>query len=209
MSWASKRKTSHEENLAYCLLGIFNVNMPLIYGEKSKAFRRLQEAIIKEYPEDHSLYAWGKIVSRFSYEIQDDEYFWGDKIIEYDPKLAERKLYSLLGQSPVDFENSGRIVRAPLANGYFDHLDQIRMPPFTIGAATEVEFEVMPWEDCAAFHLKCPLIVQIRPISYAMLLCGQWNDRKTKFTSSSSRKSSSARKSHAQMRSSRHVKLNR
>jgi hypothetical protein len=47
MSWASSRKTTRTEDLAYCLLGIFDVNMPLLYGEGKKAFRRLQEEIIK------------------------------------------------------------------------------------------------------------------------------------------------------------------
>jgi Heterokaryon incompatibility protein (HET) len=44
ISWADKRKTTIEEDQAYCLLGIFEVHMPLIYGEGRKnAFRRLRE----------------------------------------------------------------------------------------------------------------------------------------------------------------------
>ena len=46
MSWASKRQTSRVEDTAYCLLGLFNVNMPLLYGEGRKAFIRLQHEII-------------------------------------------------------------------------------------------------------------------------------------------------------------------
>ncbi|RYP09755.1 hypothetical protein DL764_001090 [Monosporascus ibericus] len=57
MSWASKRQTTREEDIAYCLLGIFDISMPLLYGEGSKAFIRLQEEIIKEY-DDESLFAW-------------------------------------------------------------------------------------------------------------------------------------------------------
>ena len=57
MSWAANRITSREEDMAYCLLGIFNVNMPMIYGEGSKAFTRLQEEIIKDNP-DMSIFAW-------------------------------------------------------------------------------------------------------------------------------------------------------
>jgi hypothetical protein len=37
MSWASKRKTTRIEDLAYCLMGIFDVNMPMLYGEGGKA----------------------------------------------------------------------------------------------------------------------------------------------------------------------------
>lgn len=43
MSWASRRETSRVEDNAYCLLGIFGINMPLLYGEKERAFQRLQE----------------------------------------------------------------------------------------------------------------------------------------------------------------------
>jgi len=33
MSWASRRQTSRPEDMAYCLLGLFDINMPLLYGE--------------------------------------------------------------------------------------------------------------------------------------------------------------------------------
>ncbi|ORX96679.1 hypothetical protein BCR34DRAFT_628773 [Clohesyomyces aquaticus] len=37
MSWASRRTTTREEDMAYCLLGIFDVHMPLLYGEGERA----------------------------------------------------------------------------------------------------------------------------------------------------------------------------
>ncbi|KAI0896648.1 heterokaryon incompatibility protein-domain-containing protein [Annulohypoxylon nitens] len=58
MSWASCRSTTREEDIAYSLLGIFDINMPLLYGEGSKAFTRLQEEIIKQTKDD-SILAWG------------------------------------------------------------------------------------------------------------------------------------------------------
>ena len=43
MSWASSRQTTREEDIAYCLFGIFDIHLPLIYGEGGrKAFIRLQ-----------------------------------------------------------------------------------------------------------------------------------------------------------------------
>jgi hypothetical protein len=45
MSWAAKRRTTREEDEAYCLLGIFDIHMPLIYGEGEKAFIRLKKEI--------------------------------------------------------------------------------------------------------------------------------------------------------------------
>ncbi|THV00346.1 HET-domain-containing protein [Dendrothele bispora CBS 962.96] len=48
MSWAAERKTTRAEDIAYCLMGIFGVGMPTLYGEGAiRAFLRLQEEIIK------------------------------------------------------------------------------------------------------------------------------------------------------------------
>lgn len=58
MSWASERETTRTEDLAYCLLGLFDVAMPMLYGEGTKAFRRLQEEIMKN-EDDQSIFAWG------------------------------------------------------------------------------------------------------------------------------------------------------
>lgn len=57
MSWAAHRKTTRTEDLAYCLMGIFQVNMPMIYGEGEKAFRRLQEEIVRR-SNDLTIFAW-------------------------------------------------------------------------------------------------------------------------------------------------------
>lgn len=58
MSWASKRVTTKPEDMAYSLMGLFDVNMPMIYGEGGrKAFLRLQEEIIKT-SNDQSIFAW-------------------------------------------------------------------------------------------------------------------------------------------------------
>lgn len=57
MSWASRRVTARVEDEAYCLLGIFDVNMPMLYGEGRKAFLRLQEEIVRICP-DLSIFAW-------------------------------------------------------------------------------------------------------------------------------------------------------
>ncbi|KAL9579019.1 MAG: hypothetical protein Q9203_006880 [Teloschistes exilis] len=48
MSWAAYRETTRTEDIAYCLMGLFDVNMPLLYGEGKKAFQRLQEMILQK-----------------------------------------------------------------------------------------------------------------------------------------------------------------
>ncbi|KAK3656319.1 hypothetical protein LTR56_003020 [Elasticomyces elasticus] len=57
LSWASNRSTTGVEDLAYCLLGIVDVTMPLLYGEGQRAFRRLQEQVLTSSG-DLSLFAW-------------------------------------------------------------------------------------------------------------------------------------------------------
>jgi len=57
MSWASMRKTTRTEDRSYCLLGIFGIHMPLIYGEGKKAFFRLQREILNATG-DLSLLVW-------------------------------------------------------------------------------------------------------------------------------------------------------
>ena len=57
MSWAAGRCTTRLEDEAYSLLGLFGVNMATIYGEGRRAFRRLQEEIMRS-TQDHSIFAW-------------------------------------------------------------------------------------------------------------------------------------------------------
>lgn len=57
LSWAAKRETTRTEDIAYCLLGLVGVNMPLLYGEGEKAFLRLQQEIIRQ-SDDESIFAW-------------------------------------------------------------------------------------------------------------------------------------------------------
>ena len=57
MSWAAKRITTRVEDRAYSLMGLFDVYMPMIYGEREKAFLRLQQHIIQK-SKDESIFAW-------------------------------------------------------------------------------------------------------------------------------------------------------
>lgn len=83
MSWAAKRTTFKIEDRAYSLIGLFNVNMPMIYGEGHKAFIRLQEEIMKE-SNDESLFAWR------------------------NPAAQPDERSGLLAKSPDMFESSGQ-----------------------------------------------------------------------------------------------------
>ena len=55
--WMSRRQTSRIEDRAYSLLGLFNISLPILYGEGRRSFQRLQEEIVRSRF-DHSIFAW-------------------------------------------------------------------------------------------------------------------------------------------------------
>lgn len=57
MFWAANRHTTRDEDTAYCLMGLFGVHMPLLYGEGEQAFIRLQEEIVK-HSDDQTIFCW-------------------------------------------------------------------------------------------------------------------------------------------------------
>lgn len=120
MSWASSRETSRIEDIAYCLLGIFNVNMPLLYGEQNKAFHRLQEEILKA-SYDASLFAWGipnniLTMDKFMETIRQPKLHDSSPNNEF---LGRPLLRGPFAISPAEFANSGNI--APLHYSWFTH----------------------------------------------------------------------------------------
>jgi hypothetical protein len=48
ISWVKNRETTRAEDQAYCMMGIFNVFMPIIYGEGNQAWNRLLEEVDKK-----------------------------------------------------------------------------------------------------------------------------------------------------------------
>lgn len=92
MSCAAKRQTTRIEDIAYCLLGIFSINMPIIYREGDNGFERLQLEITK-FSDDQSLFAWQMHVShktKLRYWIQQ----WNEGLLAHHPR---------------NFENSGAV----------------------------------------------------------------------------------------------------
>ena len=47
--WMKRRYTSKIGDMACCLLGVFDVQMPLVYDERTNARSRLGEAVSKKY----------------------------------------------------------------------------------------------------------------------------------------------------------------
>lgn len=59
LRWASQRQATRKEDISYSLLGIFEINMPLLYGEEERSFLRLQTEIIRK-SNDETIFVWLK-----------------------------------------------------------------------------------------------------------------------------------------------------
>ncbi|KAF3057605.1 hypothetical protein CFAM422_012398 [Trichoderma lentiforme] len=173
MSWAALRQTSRLEDVAYCLLGLFDINMPMIYGEGDRAFIRLQEAIMTSTPDDHSLFAWGPIL---------DEADIASKVINYsevhqkepsrpDSATCELELFGLLAASPKDFEHSGDIIVSREAARFYKSPDNPNVPTKIGRDAFRLDLPMWQQTIHALYHWKGPDIAQTRVLDYAALLC--------------------------------------
>jgi hypothetical protein len=119
MSWAAKRETTRIEDIGYCLLGIFGVHMPMIYGEGEKAFLRLQHEIIKGST-DQSLFAWTRT---------DNDY---DNPQDWDRNYSGQE--GAFARSPAEFARCGSVVQS----------DSAHNPEFTLtnkGLRIEVDLD--------------------------------------------------------------------
>jgi hypothetical protein len=113
MSWASRRKTTRVEDMTYALLGIFNINVPMLYGEGHKAFYRVQEEIIRRSG-DYSIFAWG---------LSDEEQSSRDSSLSNTLRRISTDTnvrgYSILAASPMAFKNSGGLRHAAVSKSTF------------------------------------------------------------------------------------------
>ncbi|KAI1046869.1 hypothetical protein LB505_009723 [Fusarium chuoi] len=121
LSWAAGRKTTRVEDMAYCLLGICNIHIPLLYGEGKTAFRRLQEEIIRS-TYDLSLLAW---TPPDSSEVVEEEYcgFLADSV---DHFASCSEMYSvtdsLMDEGEISVSNKGLRLMARVC--VLDYSDQ-------------------------------------------------------------------------------------
>ncbi|KAI6040139.1 hypothetical protein EDC04DRAFT_1549837 [Pisolithus marmoratus] len=98
ISWAADRRTTRVEDRAYSLMGLLDVNMPMLYGEGKKAFQRLQLEVIR-MSTDQSIFAWdpeGK-TRQTTNVLADDPGLFRDchDIVEMEPKEINKELPSL------------------------------------------------------------------------------------------------------------------
>ena len=109
MFWAAGRSTTRTEDVAYSLLGLFDVNLPLLYGEGSRAFERLQQQILTQ-TQDFTLLAWGYCMplkdntSQSLFATSPRDYQHCENLKMQDVKNHEAEL------SPFQMSNKGLLV---------------------------------------------------------------------------------------------------
>ena len=78
--------------MAYCLLGLFDVNMPLLYGEGAeKAFLRLQTEIISK-SDDETIFAWTANIATSGMLATSPRFFAESGAIQKAPKYGYSEL---------------------------------------------------------------------------------------------------------------------
>lgn len=165
MSWAAHRETARIEDIAYCLLGIFDVNMPLLYGEGKKAFIRLQQEIMKE-THDFSLFAWG-VLGPPNTPDQIDTGESVSHLVSWQKNTSPLK--GLLADSPRLFANRGRVA---MHKTFIDSDVWRQNPPILTNGGIQIQLPCLPvWSMKGAYWWKNPNIEQPRPGVIANLLC--------------------------------------
>jgi hypothetical protein len=159
MAWAANRKTTRIEDTAYSLLGLFDVNIPLLYGEGKRAFRRLQEEILRT-SNDQSLFAWSNSGSIFTLDdypthLRDVEKYGERQIIHNID--ASAPLQGLLADSPAAFGNIGSIESFqewPTSHGE---------PPRIHSGCVYINLPELPQNNCPN-------------LSFAVITCSLWDN---------------------------------
>lgn len=81
MRWASRRETTRVEDVAYALIGIFDITMPISYGEGRWAFHRLVECIAQHCSEP-GFFAWAGDASPYSLTLPASPASYGTSVLD-------------------------------------------------------------------------------------------------------------------------------
>lgn len=152
MSWASTRQTSRVEDTAYSLMGLLEVNMPLLYGEGPKAFTRLQHEIVKNI-DDESVYAWT------------------------DDDLA---ISGMFAPSPAAFLNSGDIVATDFPQFYRSEPNTVTSRGLSIELVSKIKDprynnrEMLPLHCAWSKDRTAAIMVQIRKYGNPNMCWRNW-----------------------------------
>jgi hypothetical protein len=140
MSWAANRVTEREEDRAYSLLGLFDVSLEMIYGEREKDFIRLQEKII-QYSADQSIFAWS---------------------MDLDPLIHKESYCGLFARLPSAFARCGDVVKGKETDTFSMTNLGLKISLWTLPYAMETYLAFL---DCAREdingHLCCIAVAKL------------------------------------------------
>ena len=119
MSWAAKRETTRLEDRGYSLMGIFDVNMPLLYGEGKKAFTRLLEEILKD-SDDHSIFAWKAVIPPGDKDTTYRRGIFADSPAEFTDSRDIVPFRDWSESAPYSMTNKGLSIRLDMKNYVYE-----------------------------------------------------------------------------------------
>nr|VWP01416.1 Uncharacterized protein [Ganoderma boninense] len=123
LSRASTRVTTRVEDEAYCLLRIFDINMPPLYGEGERAFRRLPEQIMQHVPDQSLFVGWSRVYMEPEVDRASNRPFFCMR----NPSIA-----SFFAQAPSSFELASTVHAVPHHDVYRRlHLSQTPASEYT------------------------------------------------------------------------------
>ncbi|KAF8126970.1 hypothetical protein EV363DRAFT_1346771, partial [Boletus edulis] len=118
MRWASQRTTSRIEDMAYSLLGLFDVAMPIAYGDGARAFYKLMSTITEQCTEP-DFFAWAGKPSQWSLTLPSSPQCYGPQPTQSD---LVRPL-SALGDPSYELTKLGLHARLVLVPAYCELLE--------------------------------------------------------------------------------------
>ncbi|KAL4072666.1 heterokaryon incompatibility protein-domain-containing protein [Scleroderma yunnanense] len=168
MSWAANRKTTRVEDRAYSLLGLLDVNMPMLYGEGKKAFQRLQLEIIR-MSNDQSVFAWG-----FKGENERT-----GSILADDPSF----FWNCDDMKPMDYNEFIRSLKGDAPEEQLSSIEEDRLGTFLItNRGIQIWMFLRPLLDSGSvFEARLPYRSRLSPVRITLTL---WNSNYYRYSTS-------------------------
>lgn len=135
LRWASRRTTTRIEDMAYSLIGIFDVSMPITYGEGQRSWFRLMEIILQQC-KSWEIFVWAGEWSPYSSAIPRSpkgyEAFDIQNFTELSKTLDMGKVKGIVGETPPGLRGDhafamtrhGLQMKLPLLDVVFDRPNQ-------------------------------------------------------------------------------------
>ncbi|KAG8213353.1 hypothetical protein J3R82DRAFT_11839 [Butyriboletus roseoflavus] len=103
MRWASQRTTSRIEDVAYALLGLFDVTIPIAYGDGPRAFYKLMSALAGHCTEP-DFFAWTGKPSSWSLALPSSPQCYGPQASPFQTDLVTPSTSSALALGDPAYE---------------------------------------------------------------------------------------------------------